>query len=176
MSLGNTNLIDYGIYEEDSDIRAHVSYTNECVYVYETRSGIEAIETGNYRTANAYQGGVVTGVGYLVPPDEIEGCQSVSVPQELMNEHGLFKKEQSTSEKGDAAVNIVASLLKAGRFPINLHITNITDKDLQVSGIDIYVGTEKKIQVKCDFNAGPRPKGTGNLFIQVRECNPFHLF
>ena len=173
---GNTELIEYGIQNEASDIRAHVCVTTERMYVYSTTSGVETIEKGDYRMMPAFQWvngqSMKTAEGYLVPPEDIEGCITKTIPQSLI-EHYSFDRSDSTSIKGNKAVGVVMSFIQAGHFPFIAEGQVIDDRNLQVSGTDIHVGIDKKIQVKCDYNGGPRELGgTGNLYLQVAECNP----
>jgi hypothetical protein len=52
----------------------------------------------------------------------------------------------------------------------------ISSKSMQIDGSDIVVSNRVHIQVKCDFDAGQKLLGgTGNLFIQESECNPFRF-
>jgi len=51
----------------------------------------------------------------------------------------------------------------------------VESKELRVqrSGIDILLWGHHRIQVKCDWYAGPVAHGgTGNLFLQEAEVNP----
>lgn len=176
--MGNTELVKYGIQNEQSDIRAHVCVTVGRVYVYPTAAGIEAINTKRYRrvpvrthVGNGRQ--VVTAEGFLVPPSHIRRCVSMEIPDRLM-EKLAFRPEDSTTAKGEKAVKAVTWFLRHGGFPLSVHGEVIHDQDLQVDGLDIYVRLRAKIQVKCDYKGGPKEMGgTGNLFLQVAECNPF---
>lgn len=167
--LGNTQLVEYGIRQEKSDIRAHVSVDTNSVYVYGTSEGIEAINTGEHRKAPAYTGSMITAEGYLVPPDAIKGCKRIPIPPGLMS----FNKTDSTSAKGDKAVRVVMQMIKDRLIPIALDVSDITDEMMQIEGTDIIVQATARVQVKCDWRAGHRELGgTGNLFIQIAECNP----
>ena len=88
-----------------------------------------------------------------------------------------FIETLSTSEKGDRAVDIVSAFLKSGRFPLWLEGEFVTDREIQITGTDIKVKGNWKIEVKCDFRASdergqPHPNCTGNLYLQVAERNP----
>ena len=169
--LGNTQLVEYGIRQEKSDIRAHVSVATKSVYVYGTSDGVAAINTGMYRKAPAYTGSIVTAEGYLVPPDAISGCKRIPIPSDLMS----FNTTDSTSVKGDKAMRVVMQMLKDRLIPIALDVSDITDEMMQLEGTDIIVQATARVQVKCDWRAGPRELGgTGNLFVQVAECNPLN--
>jgi len=78
--------------------------------------------------------------------------------------------------KGDRAALIVKGLLVTNKFPLFAGKAELVDaQTLQVKGVDIQVSIN--IQVKCDYNGGPKERGgTGNLFLQVAECNPFKQY
>ncbi len=71
-------------------------------------------------------------------------------------------------------MEITKRLLKCGLISVPINIVEINDEQMQVNGTDIYVSAKIKIQVKCDYNAGHiEYGGTGNLFLQISECNLF---
>ena len=84
---------------------------------------------------------------------------------------------ETTSTKGLKAVAIVVAMLKQGMIALPLNTKVIDDKALQIKGTDVIVQNTLHLQVKCDFAAGPRDHGgTGNLFLQTQECNPYKLY
>jgi hypothetical protein len=171
---GNTALVQYGIQTEDSDMRVHISAVSRRAYVYLTKSGLDAIQSGNFRKVAVYTKYIKTAEGYLVPPDKIPGCYSVNIPDEDWIE---INNLESTSEKGRKAVEITKRLLKRKLISVPVSIAEITDEVMQVKGTDIYVSARVQIQVKCDFSAGHKEYGgTGNLFLQISECNPFKRY
>ena len=181
VALRNTKLVDYGIQTEESDLRAHVCVNARRVYVYPTTKGIEAIRTNKYRKLPASQPGaaLVTAEGFIVPPSDIWGCIDISAGW-AMDRAGAIRFDDTTSRKGEWAVNVVRHLLSNGWFPMWGTSEVIESLDIQVKGIDVIVTSKARIQVKCDYEGGapPRPgrKGervTGNLFLQTAECNPF---
>lgn len=119
--------------------------------------------------------GIVTADGYLVPPSKIPNCRRIVVPAEVWD-YIAFKQEQSTSIKGQKAMSIVKWLLKKGLFPLWATPTVIDDLDIQYEGTDIIVKMMARIQVKCDFAGGEGRGCTGNLYLQVAECNPHREF
>ena len=169
---GNTVLINYGIQNEKSEMRAHVSVVGRCVYVYKTSSGLAAIKKKDYRKVPAMTGDVVTAMGYIVPPNDIQGIRVVDIPDKIMM-LADFNERDTTTEKGDKAVRIIKWMLKSGVFPLSVSPDVITDRDLQIDGADIIVRLEARIQVKCDYRSGDRAGCTGNLFLQIAECNPY---
>jgi len=184
MSPGNTTLIDYGIQNENSHIRAHVCPVVKRIYVFPTANGVAAMESGDYPERSASQPGYdgVTAKGYLVPPFNIGDCVSVSVNDNVWAAL-RFDNGEKLTEKGDKAVRLVVGMLKRGLFPFPVVAEEIRDEDLQIKGADILVkaGVIAKegtvIQVKCDFKGGEKSLGgTGNLFLQTAECNPLRRY
>jgi len=166
-------LYDYGIQNESSDIRAHVSVVNRKIYVYETARGLEALsEVEGLKKVPAYQPGVdgKTAEGFLMPWDKITGLQAVELPGKWGWDK--FKKDLPTTEKGEMAVKCVLWALECGFFPLWISGKEENGMTLQIKGVDIIVCCNKHIQVKCDYNCGEKPNGTGNLFLQVSERNP----
>jgi len=52
----------------------------------------------------------------------------------------------------------------------------VEEKDMQISGWDITVKLNFRIQIKCDWKCGLGDGCTGNLFIQIAERNPNKAF
>lgn len=174
--LGNTQLVEYGIQTEESDIRAHVCVLAKTVYVYRTIDGLSCVLSGKYARRPVYTGTIVTAQGYAVPANDVPGCQVVTIPDPWLN-HLRFSNDDSTSIKGEKAIKVVKGLLKTGRFPLlPIDVSEVDDEQMQISGTDIKVSlsVDVKIQVKCDYRGGNGPYScTGNLFLQVTECNPY---
>jgi hypothetical protein len=178
--MGQRNLIEYGIQTEQSDFRVHVCPVVKKVYVYRTVHGLSAIQEGHYRMVPGYQDGIdePTAKGYLVPPDDIKACIAISFPSEVWDYYQFVEKE-STSKKGDKAKTLVMDMLREGFLPVPIWPTEVTARRAQLLGIDIILeptnGKQKEIsiQVKCDYKGGSKTYGgTGNLFLQIAECNP----
>lgn len=74
MSIPAGKLFEYGIQNETSDIRAHVSVVHKCIYVFRTAAAVAAIEKhkAKLKTVSACQPGVegITATGWPMP---IEG-------------------------------------------------------------------------------------------------------
>jgi hypothetical protein len=174
-----SNLYEYGIMQENSDVRAHVAPATKRVYVFPTRAARTAIKQGDYRIASASQNGVngATAQGWLVPPDDIEGCIAIRVRPPIWS-YLDFRRNEPTPVRGEKATKLVCGMLRRGLFP--LPALQRTDLSLEVNGTDIIAEVEEHqrlIQVKCDFNAGHRAfGGTGNLYLQKSERNPKRLF
>ncbi len=169
---GNRILVEYGIQNENSDLRAHVSVTAQKVYVFPTTEGQRAIESGLYRLREAKQGEIVTARGYTVPVSAIHRLTPVSIPEQLMGMYRILNSD-STTQKGNKAVAIVQTLLRWGWFPLPIDSTVVSDIKMQRQGLDLIVAGRFRIQVKCDYSAGEN--GTGNLYLQTHECNPYKM-
>ena len=181
MGTNSDNLLhDYGIQNEQSDLRAHVCPLVRRVYVYPTAEGRRAIAAGGWTPRPAYQAGVTgpTAMGYCVPPFAIRRCVALEVRAEAW-EKVAFCDTDDTSEKGKKAVRFVRDMIRFGVFPLP-YVIGECDTDLsrtmQINGDDIVVsvGTNQvHIQVKCDYRGGDDALGgTGNLYLQVAERNP----
>jgi len=177
---GNAALVKYGIQTEQSHIRAHVCPVVKRVYIYPTEFGIAAIKSGQYVKVGGRQPGVsfFTSEGYLIPPFEIQRCVAITINEDVWKAIDI-QASLSTSEKGKRAMRLVVAMLKNGLFPFPALVHEITDADLQISGADLLVRAgaiarrDIIIQVKCDFSGGEKQLGgSGNLFLQVAECNP----
>jgi hypothetical protein len=160
------SLHNYGIQNEESDFRIHICVEAKRLYLYETQSGLNSI---NWRVKNVkgYQPGIKenTSLGFLVKPEEIEGCKSWRINENLFI-RSKMSTAKSTTEKGIAAERIAYLFMKKwGWKPVR-----ITDKQEQIKGYDFMTNNNKKVQVKCDYKGGEG--GTGNLFIQTHESNP----
>jgi len=176
----NNLLHEYGIQNEQSDLRAHVCPLVRRVYVYPTVEGQRAIKGGRWPARKAYQPGVVgeTALGYCVPPFVIRRCVALEVRAEAWGA-AHFDQNENTSEKGNKAVQFVAGMIRAGIFPLPCLLKDLVeeaDKAIQIKGDDITVtvGSSRiHVQVKCDYRGGdPTLGGTGNLYLQVAERNP----
>jgi len=165
-------LADYGIQNEQSDIRAHVSVANQKVYVFKTSAGIDAIKANGYPTRFASQPGVdgITAEGWCVPWWHIPDIRPLSFNS--WSSWGDFSINLSTTRKGQLAVECVRKVMEMGRFPFWVQAEEVDDMRLQVQGVDLVVAYNQRIQVKCDWMGGEEPLGTGNLFLQKAERNP----
>jgi len=165
-------LHDYGIHNENSDVRAHVSVVNRKIYVFRTCDGIAAVKRLNPPVKDAFQLGVngKTATGWTVPWDAIEGIRRVRM--EHWNNWKLFSRELTTDVKGRLAVECVVAAMNDGCFPFWVIAAESSDSRIQIKGTDIVVQHGCKIQVKCDYVAGEKPAGSGNLFLQKSERNP----
>ena len=171
-------LFSYGIHNEASNIRAHVSPLAKKLYVFPTICAVRVMK--NFEMKPAFQDGVCgkTAEGYCVPPSAIENIRSLSISDDRLEG---FVEALTTTEKGNKAVEIVTAFLKAGRFPLWMEGEFVTEKSIQITGTDIAVGGRWKIEVKCDFRASeehgtPHPRCTGKLYLQVAERNPMKKF
>ena len=166
-----TKLHPYGIQTEDSEIRAHVSVVNRTLYVYQTADGVRQLSRKQYKKKTVYQYGVdgPTGVGYPVPWNDIPNIRCLRWRE--WERWGEFNIDLPTPDKGRLAVDFTCDVIRAGYFPFWINATEDSRQDVQIAGTDIVVFCRKKIQVKCDYNAGHKPAGYGNL----AERNPLGL-
>jgi hypothetical protein len=148
--------------------------------VFKTENAIRAIHANKERLFErvAYQPGVSipTAKGWCVPIQWIDDVRAL--PCKSWPQWEGFCKELSTSDKGARAVDIVLALIERGRFPFWVKTSESKDRDIQISGTDIVVDMKTNIQVKCDFDCGPKDiQGcTGNVYLQTAEINPLGLF
>jgi hypothetical protein len=176
---GNTGLFQYGIFEEESDYRIHVCVHIKKAYCYPTILMREMLRFngGNFQKRNAYQGGIKTAEGYIVPINFIPDIQEIDIPELLVVRYPIGEK-QTTTIKGRNAVSIASALLEGGLVRVAVSVDEIQDLDLQIKGQDAQVVVNSGIvfQIKCDMKGGSKKHGgTGNLFVQTHECNPNHL-
>lgn len=166
-------LYDYGIQNEASDIRAHVCVRVRRCYAYPTKKGLEVMASYPIAYASQFGADGPTGKGHKVPWDAIP----LLLACDLDNEWLLgFTKNLPHDEKGLRAQSIARRLMKLGRFPLWCNGEIVTDFKAQMEGEDITAAGKWRIQVKCDFDGGERHLGgTGNLFLQIAERNPFKL-
>jgi len=169
--MNQPDLYDYGIQNEQSDIRAHVSVVNKAIYVFQTSLGIEAIKRHNPREVFATQPGIEgpTARGWLVKIQWIKDLRQLLYYS--WKYWPFFSESMSTSDKGALAVKCVCDCMKIGKFPFWIDASEENRADVQIVGVDIVVSCKKRVQVKCDWHSGPIP-GTGNLFLQSAERNP----
>ena len=168
-----TDLFEYGITDEQSDIRAHVSLPGRQVLVCRTLDMVELLRTNNYPAKPGYQDGVdhATAYGFLVPLNDIQPqfvLVSQRFPWDKWNHDTM-----DCGQKGDMAVACVRAAICANKFPLWVcgYVNN--DKELDIEGTDIIVSAKRRIQVKYDARA--YPGGSGNLYIQTHECNPLKI-
>ena len=191
MSRGNTKLVEYGIQNEESDLRAHVCPLAKVVYIYPTASGAEIAQscldgTANYPLKQVRTGHIITAEGYIVPWQDIAQIVEINVPDVTWNHLSLDQIGLTTTQKGQRAARLVKDMINRGVFPlsllqIELDGAEVKDKDIQIQGADIIITIAKQVvvQVKCDLRGGNGcgvNNCTGNLFLQVRECNPFKQY
>ena len=171
--IGNTRLVEYGIQTERSDLRAHVCVCARRIYVYPTACGLQTINAGDYEARPVYTGNIKTAIGYAVPWQNIARCVSVRIPDWLFTEMA-FSETDSTTEKGRKAARVCARMIELGAFPLPTPPNVVSDTPTQIEGTDVIVTISARIQVKMDYRGGSKEHGgTGNLFLQTAECNPY---
>jgi len=176
LDIGNTKLVDHGITTERSDLRAHVCVNAGMVYVFKTSKAVEVIENGNYKRVDVYTQGIITAQGHAVPVMDID---PIEIYASRLIGKAKFEVDAKTSDKGDRAVWVIEKLLEKGKIPIPFDSKFVTDSQIQKQGFDLVVHANFRIEVKCDYRGGlPRVHNmtTGNLFLQIAECNPFRQY
>lgn len=167
---GVTMLHNYGIQNEESDLRAHVSVCNATVYTFLPSAAMDAINSHpEIQARQAFQTGVkfATANGYPMPIKYISGLSSIKIPQHIFMDAN-FLMSDSTSEKGNKAVFCIKEMLKRNLIPFDFNIEEVTDRTMQIKGTDILISAKYRIQIKCDWRVGE----TGNIYLQTQECNP----
>lgn len=171
----NLPLTDYGLFDEQSDIRVHVGVASRSLYVFKTQAARTFLSVWGHRYEQrpAYQPGVqgMTALGWKVPWKDIPSIRKVYCPSYPL--WSDFRRTESTSDKGKKAVAVVQAMLTEGHFPLWVSANETIDTKMQINGTDLIVWHKTRIQVKCDWNAGDGGEGcTGNLYIQTAERNP----
>lgn len=172
----NTALVEYGIQNEESHFRAHVCYDAQRVYIFPTDVAKRLLETGKYELRKVMTKGIVTATGYPVPVSHIQGIQEILIPLDLVRKYRV-ESSMATGLMGKLATLITAEMIRSGLIPLPVQVDVTDDKSLQIDGTDIIVSSALHIQVKLDRRGGDRRYGgTGNLFLQISECNPFRQY
>lgn len=175
-STGNRKLVPYGINEELSDYRAHVGFATRTVYVFETEEMKELIRKGNFTEAFAFIEGIKTASGKLVSPSSIRKLQSIVIPPRTFEKWKCFPQDHQL-KKAECAVQIVVWMIGEGMIALKAKGVIVHSKSLQIDGCDIIINNQVHMQAKCDYRAGPASSdGSGYLFIQTEECNPFKFY
>lgn len=182
---GNRRLVAYGIQNEVSDYRVHVGFKTGFVFVFPTASGRKAllrVMEGNGAARAVVVKDEATGAeietarGYAVPLSYIENLSEVIIPRDVLNANPIHKG-MTTSEKGMRAAQVVHAMLLRNLIPLPVRVDPTDNKALQVSGTDFLINASLRLQAKCDFRAGSANHGgSGNVFMQVAECNPYKRF
>lgn len=169
-------MIKYGIDEEESDIRAHVSLPGKCITVFRTADMRALLERNSYPTRMAGQKGVdgFTSKGHVVPITDVN--PKYILTSKFYQWDKWDHDAMSCGEKGDMAVDCVRAAIIANKFP--LWVCGIVNDqvEIDIEGTDILVSSRRRIQVKYDWLAYPKPGGSGKLYIQTHECNPLRLY
>ncbi len=175
---GNSRLIEYGIQNEASDFRVHVGYLTQYLYVFPTEAARRYLTTNHgIEVRAASQNGIVTAKGFPVPISHIEGLVDILIPMDIYLKYPILEKGMLTDTKGKLATSITVDMLERNLIPLPIQVDLTEDKALQISGTDIIIHSKLRLQVKCDFKAGHRKyHGTGNVFLQVEECNPYKRY
>ena len=176
--IGNKQLIEYGIQTENSNYRAHVGYKTQHIFVFPTQNGQKEVAkySNQSKRTVSIDGKIITAKGYPIPINSIDSMQSIFIPHDVYQKYAIYP-DMSTTTKGQLAVQIIFEMLNRMLIPLPVNINIKNKKAIQIKGTDIIISSKLRIQVKCDFNAGDKKfGGTGNVFLQTDECNPYKLY
>ena len=171
--MSNTVLIDEGINNDTSTYRFHVCPIAGNIYAFTTKSAIITINSNNYQQTEVITNGIVTAIGYKVPVHHLSLCNELSVSGDSWIKYNFKAGEKGNGKKAE---KMVEELINNSEYFFPAKAFMVTDKQGQFAGIDIYVKSYHTVQVKLDYRGGRKPKGTGNLFIQIKECNPKKIY
>ena len=168
---GNSTLVQNGIQTEMASLRAHVCPKVRQIYCFRTDRALQIVE--KYPEKIVRTGEIVTAKGHVIPWHEIPGIRALELPTKHWVD-AAFSPGDDESTKGEKAICIVVELLKSKNFPHQI-IIDRTGVSEDIKGKDLRISTKPlDMQVKCDYEGGERLLGgTGNLFIQTMECNPW---
>lgn len=188
--LGNTKLIEHGIQTEKSDLRAHVGVLAGIVYVFSSKRALRLINNGPYKSipvlSNINGQKIQTATGYVVPVHHLNPRQ-VEATSVIKSANFIDGGYESSADKGRKAQWVVEQLLKNGDFPLPVVPSIVHDVEMQRDGFDLVIRGRWRIEVKCDWRAGmynpdihgqdkqPFLQLTGNVFLQIAECNPLGM-
>lgn len=168
----NTRLIEYGIFQENSNIRCHVAPGTKRIFIYRTDYMVNLISNNKYRTASAKQGNIITATGFLVPLKDIPDLRRLQ--WDYVPWWDWFRENMNPTEKGSAAVKVAKKIIELGRFPFWFIESEDSNVEIDIAGTDMILKGTSRIQVKCDWRAGEKIEGgSGNIYVQTHECNPF---
>lgn len=175
MNRKKYSLVEYGINHEESDIRAHVSVSDNSVYVFSTTRAKTVVAENELREVEVWSDvdgrRELTATGLLAPIALLKP-RRIYCPELISAAGFITGGYEITSEKGRKAQWVVKRLMQQGSFPLPVNPQIVDDVDIQVDGADLIVHGDWRVQVKCDWRAGE----TGNIFIQVAERNPLGQF
>lgn len=158
-------LVDYGIETEQSDFRVHCCVKAKEAWFFPIHSGVLAMYGCEYVSAKTFE-------GYKVPLQRIAGAKLLKTEGVWWDVFGKDQYFEETSSKGSKAVELVKNILYHRSFPFYPDGWLEANEIDQIKGADLIIFGDRKIQVKCDWLGGSRMGGgSGNLFLQTKECN-----
>lgn len=114
-------MTNYGIWNENSDQRAHVGPRSKCIYVFKTLDAKRLLKerASSLELTPAGQPGVngYTGKGFCVPIEWF-GDDLFTIPFPNWLWWNDFKPDLPTSKKGQLAVRTVCKLVEMRKFPL----------------------------------------------------------
>lgn len=162
-------LVPYGIADDVATFRIHVCPIAGCIYLFRTAAVRDLIAASSFPQKTAQIDGVITAEGWLVPVDLIPGLVEIEIPAEILS-RVRAAKDASTDERGEVAERTVQYALQKGLIPLPMTGHRVTDRALQIAGIDLVASTTVSVQVKYDHKGGAKSRGgTGNVYVQSKE-------
>jgi len=168
----------YGIHNDESEIQVHVCPPIRRVYTFRSGVALDLVVTRRFRAKRAHINKILTGYGYLVPPRLIPGCQQTKLPEVWWQASGILEElgRHRQSQKGSKAELLVRWALREGMLAIPVQAERVRALQEQIRGVDLKT-LPSDVQVKCDWPGGPLAYGgTGHLYLQVAEANPYGIY
>ncbi|MBA7512964.1 hypothetical protein ES705_04973 [subsurface metagenome] len=171
---GNIKLVPFGIENEESEYRIHICYLEGYGYLFARENAIWQIHHFPYDNMPVFSSlrdgsKYISARGYKVPPMNIENCQRIKIPKDISDKNPIWLRD-STTVKGMRAEKIARDMYERGLIIIRPDI-NEANVNEQIKGKN-FISKSYALQVKCDYRGGV--DGTGFLYIQVEECNPYN--
>ena len=180
-------LVEHGLPTEIADQRIHLSQHTMQLYRFSVEEALKAVEANKDELfvhemvrdidPDRYPNGVRVAEAWVMPIDWVSGIEEYPLPPTLAASYPVMRTD-STSEKGDKAVDIAMEMLEKELLPLGEGAGTpykVTSPALQKRGVDIivpYLDKDKDmIEVKYDHYCGRPPKGKGHLYLQYAEVN-----
>ncbi len=152
------------------------------LYVFPTQELVKAIDRNKgklqRRSISRNSDDIVTAAGFLVPPAIIRRVRAHKIDKSIPRPH----RREPNSVKARAAEALASKMIQEGTIYIasisdNPTVEFVEDKREQSRGVDFIVDSEVVVQVKCDYSGGHKSMGgTGSLFVEDFECNPYQSY
>ncbi len=175
-----SELVPYGIQNENSTHRVHLDATDDKLIVFETWAGIKAlpepvevssqddwVANGYYLVKPQWNNYSPTARGIRVHYENITGALAIDIPPDFADVFDRPTSASDTSSKGQYAQALVDMMLQDGRIPIKFKTREIVNRLDQIRGIDLEA---EPLSVQIKFDMGCYARG---VFLQTHERNPY---